>query len=60
MQPRLKDVQKEKSEYKMNYRVGERHLFLCNQFSEAASTMPQDIMEVAKGRMGVGKGVQKE
>lgn len=44
----------------MNLRAGERSLFLCNRFTEAASTMPWDIMEVAKGRMWVGKAVGKK
>lgn len=44
----------------MNYRAREQGLFLCNQFTEAASTMPQDITEGAKGRMGVGNGAQKK
>lgn len=44
----------------MNLRAEERGLFLCNRFTEAASTMPWDIMEVAKGRMRVGKGVGKK
>lgn len=43
----------------MNLRAGERGLFLCNQFTEAASTMPGGVMEVANGRMRVGKGVGK-
>lgn len=44
----------------MNYRAGEQGLFLSNQFTEAASTMPQDITEGAKGTIGVGNGTQKK
>lgn len=60
MQPHLKGFAEKISECKMNYRAGEQGLFLCNQFTEAASTMPQDITEGAKGRMGLGNGAQKK
>lgn len=44
----------------MNFRAGEQGLFLCSWFTEAASTMPWDVMEVANDRMRVGMGSRKK
>lgn len=40
MQAHLKGCAGKKPEYEMNYSAEEQGLFLYNQFTEAASTMP--------------------
>lgn len=52
MHPHLKGCAEKISECKMNYRAGEQVRFLCNQFTEAANTMPKMLWKCVKAGWG--------